>query len=205
MNQISAFTSLAKDIFSIISAIILGYVAITGLQSWKAQMKGKNKYEIAKKIMLDVLGVRNAIIQLRHPIIYGGEIESAKKNMQDKRDLSVDSITDNRLVYTLRWQRIQQAHDQLEVDSMEGELLFGGSFLQRIVDIRMLVNELNNMLGLFLDLSEKPKLSSSEITMLEKTETFVYRQDLINKTDEYNQRLETSIASIRKLLVNILK
>jgi hypothetical protein len=62
------------------SAAVVGVViAYAGLQTWKAQLKGRAAYDVARATLRGALRVRNAIESVRAPFISVGEMHHAFK------------------------------------------------------------------------------------------------------------------------------
>jgi hypothetical protein len=60
---------LAKDIILIFAAIIAIYVGIYGLGTWRRQLKVNTEYQLAKNILVAVYELREAISNVRCPLM----------------------------------------------------------------------------------------------------------------------------------------
>ncbi|MCD4813731.1 hypothetical protein K8S19_08585 [bacterium] len=73
---------LIKDVILTGAAIA---VAITGLNTWKRQLKGKFEYDLCRRILVTLFKYRDAIDGVRHPFMYASE----KPNPPEKETKSM--------------------------------------------------------------------------------------------------------------------
>jgi hypothetical protein len=117
---------------SIVTTIAVGigaYAALSGLNTWREQLRGKTEYELARRLMRSALDVRDMANSFRHPAIGGGEMLDALRE-SGIDPAKVDLITDKRatpLVYQRRWSRVAKAMSDLHVEILEAEVLWGDS------------------------------------------------------------------------------
>ncbi|MDB5050106.1 MAG: hypothetical protein JWO30_3177 [Fibrobacteres bacterium] len=89
------------------------YFAYRGLLVWRAQMTGKDKYEVAKNLLTTIYNVREKIGYLRSPMFMGGEIEAGmKKHFPDHPFNFYDQSAEDekmveRAVMAGRWSKVR--------------------------------------------------------------------------------------------------
>lgn len=153
LSKLLRITSLhqLRDIFISIAALNASIVAILGLEAWKKQYKGKTDYEIARRYLKAVLTLKNSIIYLRNPFISSGEMETAlKEHGLDSSEYTNYQKT-NRVVYSARWKKVQEAWSDLEAELPEAELSWGTSALTISKPLLASVKELLREVQIFLD------------------------------------------------------
>ncbi len=128
-----------KDFITIISSIIIAFVAVYGVTTWKKQLKGQTEYSLARKLLIMLYKTRNAVEGLRSIFLSSGEILSALAEAKIEIDPNI-RITDPKytsVAYNRRWKSVLDAYLEYQVESFEAEALWGENF-------RLLVKELNH-------------------------------------------------------------
>ena len=136
--------SLIKDALSIVSGIILTTIAFLGLQTWKKQLKGNTEYNLARRFLRSVYKIRNAIDYIRNPFITSGETASAIQESNiviDKSD-SDNRATSQNAVYQQRWNRIQDALSEFNVELFEAEVLWGKEIREVVIPLGICISDL---------------------------------------------------------------
>lgn len=60
-----------------LAVVVTVGIAFAGLKTWRQQLVGGKKFEIAEATLMTVYQIRVAIKQIRNPFIFSGEIEEA--------------------------------------------------------------------------------------------------------------------------------
>lgn len=124
-NEVDCFLIL-KENFPIIKEIGLlifggigSYVALQGLSTWKRQLKGKDEYELCKRILIDLYQYRNGIKVVRNPVMFSHEGYS-----EDLEKLEFEERNYNQAVnaYRNRWERISDFRNKLDLDLIESKI-----------------------------------------------------------------------------------
>jgi len=63
-----------KDLTLATAAIVTSYVALYGLNAWKRQHIGQVEYSLARRLLKTSYSIRNAINQVRYPMMWSYEI-----------------------------------------------------------------------------------------------------------------------------------
>jgi hypothetical protein len=149
------------DILNKYSEAIIALSAILGVlfgSSWldtsKKKMKGKLDYDIARKYLKGVLKLRDAIKIVRNPFIPVGEMQSALEKNGFKGDEYENKEKVNRSVYSLRWNKVQEAWTNLEEILTEAEISWGDEAVKIQNDLDKLVRELRSVIWLFVNYSD---------------------------------------------------
>ena len=74
---LSLWVSVGKDALTGLAAVAGVIVASIGLGTWRAQLKGRTEYDLARRLLEATFDVRNMIREARSPMVPGGEVEAA--------------------------------------------------------------------------------------------------------------------------------
>jgi len=126
MTCIQDIVSLLKDVATMVAAVVASFIAVKGYDIWKKQLRGKTEYELARRLLRSVYRVRDAIRLVRNPFPDGEQVEALKEAgiEIDTRD-SESHVQSSQAVYQRRWKVVQAALRELEIDSLEAEVLWG--------------------------------------------------------------------------------
>jgi hypothetical protein len=151
-DALSLYLQPIKDIATIITISIGAYVAMSGLRAWKRQLKGTTEYDLARRILKAVYQLRLAIAKVRSPLITAGEMGAAYSAMEEKpedddprKDAKISAAT-----YDRRWKEVSEAFAQIELEAIEGEVVWGSEAFSMIMDLRRSVNSLSNAIDMHL-------------------------------------------------------
>ena len=152
-----------------IAAVGVG-VAASGLWTWKAQLRGKTEYEVARRVLRAALWVRDEISVVRTPMIFTGEMVAAFQDAgldSEKIEVMKDSRT-NQLVYSRRWKSLMKAMSDFSAELLEAEALWGSKVREPERQLRGCVAELGaSIMMYFRDLS--PHASEATIELHESS------------------------------------
>lgn len=171
------------ELASFIVNIVLAVVAISGviiaglgLKTWRKQLKGTTEYELAKRLLLEVYRIRNAIGYVRNPFLRVTEADS--KNKDVPWEVSA---------YEKRWKELRKAIAKFDTASLEGEVIWGTEVLNLKKDLHKIINELYIVVESFIRSKQNPA-SRRELT--EKEERILYD---VEDDDPYNKGLDAII------------
>ncbi len=203
---IGIIISYTKDILTIISLGIASFVAVRGLQTWKSQLKGTNDYELAKRVLKAVYKLRNAINYVRSPLMTAGEISKAMKEIgiEAKITDSDYSHKSNMAVYNMRWKKVSEAFEDLEIEAIESEVLWGKFIAESIIEIRKNVILLSTAITLFINNLESHRHFSPDDKTRQYYEKIIYNLSL-DENDEFSSSLLEKIKNIENLIKPYLK
>jgi hypothetical protein len=173
-----------KDVVAIISSLVVIYVGLSGLRTWKKQLKGNTEYEHARKLLKVVFKIREAIQHVRNPFISASESSWALD--EAGVDLKGLSQTDpefsrkiNRAVYSKRWEKVLDANNELDVEVFEAEAIWGKELIVAVDPLRKSIRELHWGIEMLL---KKGDIRDPKIN--ERTDKIIY--DFRSLDDETN-------------------
>jgi hypothetical protein len=67
VQDIQQYVTLIKDVLTAIAAVGAASIGLLGLATWRKQLKGRTEYELARRLLVAVYRIRNAVSYLRNP------------------------------------------------------------------------------------------------------------------------------------------
>ena len=111
------------------AAVTGAWVAVSGLQTWRAQLIGKTEYELARRLLRGALEVREQIAVVRGPFMSAGEMSAALTEEAGEKEPNVSDSEQLKkatgLVYNRRWSGVSKAMSDLRLDILEAEVIWG--------------------------------------------------------------------------------
>ena len=126
--------------------------------SWKAQLKGKDEYELARRLLRAAFAVRESIQPVRNPFGLVGDAEVVAQSGPggEKR-----SFLD---VQTARMQIVYSALSNLNVEVLEAKVLWGEDVIDpRIMALRQCISTLDAKIWLLKSEEEQPSRHVTEV------------------------------------------
>ncbi|MGK2849019.1 MAG: hypothetical protein ACSLEX_03050 [Minisyncoccota bacterium] len=182
-----------SNIVTVLATIAGIFLAIKGFSTWKDQLRGKTDYELARRYLRAIYKVRDAIKFVRNPFIPVEEMGVALK--QSGKTQEDDSRETTRMVYNLRWKKVNEAESDLRVELLEAEVSWGQEALDVEKDFHACVIKIYVALKMYLDFD-----NSSERRKEDKE--LIYDQ---GENDKFNKELDSAIKKIEKYLAPHLK
>ncbi|OQY20711.1 MAG: hypothetical protein B6I35_10155, partial [Anaerolineaceae bacterium 4572_32.2] len=84
LQCLQEYITLAKDVVTILAALVAATVAIMGLRTWRKQLRGKTEYELARRLLRSVYRVRDAIRIVRNPFISSAETVQSMREAESE-------------------------------------------------------------------------------------------------------------------------
>ena len=118
--------NIIKDIVTIIAALATVTIAALGLYTWKRQLKGTKRFDIALEAMLETRLLQDSIAFFRAPFISAGEAIDVFKEQEGKDpDFLNREENDKANDYAMaaRWRSISAAYRKYEHSMLQAEIL----------------------------------------------------------------------------------
>lgn len=91
------------------------FIAWSGLNTWKRQLKGSHDFELGRRLLLSLYRCRDALKSARHPFVHPGESD------KDRDDWEASA-------YENRWRAVSEAASELRAAISESEASWGEDF-----------------------------------------------------------------------------
>ena len=115
-----------KDVVTIISLLVASSVALAGLNAWKKQTIARIEYDLARRIIMTVYQLREAIHVFRNPGFEDEELTAAETGLKkDNSDLDIKEVGQRKAAYRLRWNPVETALRDLLIERLEAEATWG--------------------------------------------------------------------------------
>lgn len=176
------------DIITAIAAVGGLIIASIGLGTWKKQLRGTAEYELAKRLMLEVYQLRDALRSVRNPFL-----SVAEGNEEDTEDTW--EIT----AYGKRWELVREVLTRFQVTSLEAEVVWDDITKQPNTEMHKLIREMNATLSAFV--RQKNNKSFSEDFYKMHDDTLYDKGD----DDKYNNALNKAVKNYEAVLKPHLK
>lgn len=125
----------SRDQIVSIAAVLAAIFAFLGLRTWRAEIKGRSEYELAKKLLKSVYKVREAFYHVRHPAIYQYEYPKEMCDYYGHLEKEHD-YEGTEHVYKARWKLMDDAFKKLENFNLDAQVEWGNEFVEIIVPLR---------------------------------------------------------------------
>jgi|GEM_PF-1131074 hypothetical protein len=196
--KISVYFNFTKDLIVTISVAIGAWVAVPGLNTWKKQFAGKEKYNSARNLLKGTYELRSALSYVRSPFMESSEMP------EPPEDHHLSGTPDKRYLYGVskayetRWEKVIKASTSIDTELLEGEVLFGSDIRGKFENLIKLRQELYYNILLHLEL-----INPDDDTTLTSNEKKTKRKILYgrgNEKDEFFNKIKEAISEIEDVL-----
>jgi len=194
-----------KDIVLMCTAITASIVAIKGLSTWKKQLKGKDEYDLCKRIIIDLYKYKEGIKIVRNPVMFSSEFNN--KEDETLTNIQIKNYKNKSYAYQQRWQKIEENRNKLNLDLIESRVFWNGELEKLLLPIFDFENKLFYAVQDTLIMSnpeqdkEYKKVVGESFRQENKTEVLYF----LGKDDKHNNKLERDIKEIENFIQKKLK
>ncbi|HEV8581134.1 MAG TPA: hypothetical protein VGX68_18880 [Thermoanaerobaculia bacterium] len=184
-----AFTA-GINVLTALAAAAAAVVTFIGLNSWRRQLRTNADFEAARRALLAALKVRDSIISFRNPMHWVQEIAaSGAKDLNYERDL-----------YTKRWEQVTAAGEELRLVELEGEVLWGREYLDRLRPLTDCIRDLGWGIQDYLRRKEEAPGTDPKSPWLAEAEAVVKSKSKRDAPDTYEKRLLDAVTGLEEFL-----
>lgn len=191
-----------KEFILVIVAIIGLIVAISGLKTWRKQLKGNTEYDLARRLLKAIYEFRESIRTVRDPLISANEVKESYRNA-GIIFLGDNPISDDRrdiYVYQKRWQGVSEKNNNLAVELLEAEVLWGKDIRDLVNNFLRVTGELRLGLNLFLEIGIEGIRQEYSQEKEEEIIDLIYDKSDNLDEDSFSRKLATEIQEIEGYL-----
>lgn len=120
-------------------------IAAIGLTTWRKQLRGTTEYELAKRLLLQVYRLRDALQYTRSPFLNVGEAGEVPEGMSWEI-----------AAYNHRWDTVREATSKLSAVALECEVVWGSDIDNLTQELRSHIFTLSNAVDAFVRAKEDP-------------------------------------------------
>lgn len=122
----NAYLENLHAVFEILFFAVATGAAYEGVNTWKKQLSGKTRFEIAKNALAHTYQIRDAIISVRSPLMSSKEYENRPKYEKELNSLEKNSkFLDAHFAYQKRFDAVRRAISKAYSSFIEAEAIFG--------------------------------------------------------------------------------
>jgi hypothetical protein len=153
--------SLTKDVFSIIGTVVgavisaatIGvaiYFGRAGLHTWRKQLRGSGDHDLARRLLIELYQLRDAIQRARSPGVFSFESTpfEGETPSEDPKRASYDASA---RAYRRRLSAMDEARNPLLATMLEAEAVWGGGLKNLMEQVFKLEREFVNNVRLYLN------------------------------------------------------
>lgn len=178
-----------ENIVAILNLILVGfgvYFAAKGLDAWKKQLKGKDNYDLSRRLLKNIYTVRESIRFVRNPLISTGEMETSLVKSGFKVEDYSNRTKMHNAVYSIRWNKIMEAKAELDTLLIEVEVLWGKDYLHIFKELNDKILKLYSTLTIFLNYEKDVPFDRSILYDIGEKDIFSREVDsAVVKIEEY--------------------
>jgi hypothetical protein len=114
------------------------FIAARGLKAWRVQLEGSAQFDLARRLLLEVYRLRDALEGVRSPMMHVGEAAGADPEVP--WEISA---------YERRWQRVQDISAPLDACIHESQILWDDETQELMRELRRLIGKLSFVLNTY--------------------------------------------------------
>lgn len=138
--EYSQFFGIVKDITLSIAAGITAWVAYSGLNKWKKELRGKIDFDTAHALIKATYKVRDELKYARSPFIPSHEFPKGYDSFNKNSEKEGDAYT---FIYSNRMKHVFDATQDFDIRALEAEALWGRQIKEYTQELRMCYRQLN--------------------------------------------------------------
>lgn len=198
-----------KDFLEITVWLFWWLIAFLWLNTWKKQIKWNIEFDTARKILNQIYKIRRWIETVRNPFIPAYEmIYKWTKDGLSEKELEIAWL---REAYNNRFELLDKTKQEILLDVLEAEVLWGKDIKNKLYDFLWVVRELELAVQDYLKIKHMSNLERQESYWKERyseVDEIIYAKSLnsieINKDDKYALNLDSKIKDIENYLKKFL-
>lgn len=130
-----------KDIILSLSAMITVILAVYGIKSWRRELAGKTRFDIARRLLQATYRIREEFWGVRSRFITAAEFPSSYSGMSGKNS-NQENYEAFFHVYKNRLEPLKDAIQEFDVAALEAEVLWGDEIKKITDEIRSCLQSL---------------------------------------------------------------
>ncbi len=194
-----SWVSVIKDYLDALSIPVTAYFGYKGVVAWREQMRGKDKYLIAKNLLKSIYRIRENVEYVRSSFFTSGEMATAvQKHFPDaKIDYFDKTEEDDRkidaAVFHERWAKFFEVYPDYEVIKYEAIVHWGNKIEVALSEFEKLLRGLKTRTDMY------PRLKNGVQKSKDEFGEYIFGTSLDGK-DDFKINFEASIKKIELLL-----
>lgn len=186
----NADLSITRDVVGIVGTVGALIIGGLGLSTWRRQLHGTSKFEVAKRILTTTYRVQDAIDWARNPMIQLNkeEFEAGRQLEEEQR------------IYAERLGKVNEHRAELRTLALEARAIWGESAQECFAPLHELVGKLHGEIWLHFWLKGAYAGPGTHVDRsperIHKNDAIVYKTD---DSDEFSQQLIEAVRHIESI------
>lgn len=192
LNTIESFAPIVQAISIVVTAVF----ASLGLNTWRKQMIGKRKFDVAENILVSMFRMKKIITDIRNPFVMASEIKLTRKWFQANQSQEKEP-NDTSLAYLAISWRMSQKNEQIqELLSLRpvGTVLFGNMVDEAISDFNRALNEIAMAANMLYDAASRNETLDKGLATDLRAKIWQANDD-----DEIAKRLDATVNKVLRV------
>lgn len=190
LNLTSVDLSITKDIVTIIGTTGALIIGVVGLTTWRRQLHGTSKFQVAKNILTTTYRIHDAIQAVRSPILHlrKEEVEAGR------------SLEEKQRIYSERLTHLSEQRAELRALALEARAIWGDKGQDCFTSIQELIGILHAEIWLHFWLKGAYAGPGATVDRsperVEANDRIVY---YINDEDEFTKQVQEAVSGVEEI------
>ncbi|MDH4395253.1 MAG: hypothetical protein QE278_06220 [Limnobacter sp.] len=186
----AADLGLTKDVFAIIGTLGALVIGGLGLSTWRRQLHGTSKFQVAKNILITTYQIQDAIQAVRSPMLFlrKEEVEAGR------------SLDEEQRIYSERLTSLYEKRSELRALALEARAIWGTEVTDCFQPIQDLIGTLRAEIWLHFWLKGAYAGPGAQVDRsperVEANDKIVY---YVNDKDEFTQKIQSAVDGVEKM------
>jgi hypothetical protein len=141
------------------------WIAYKGLDTWRSQLRVQAEYELARRLMRAALRLKDAIIAARVPVSEEAQPVTVKIGSAGG---TIHTRDVDRETFRARWERAEDSMNDLYLESMDADVVWGKAADDRIAPLRKHYFDLLNDMEDYFKERSRPGASKEVVSELRR-------------------------------------
>ncbi|MGO9600556.1 MAG: hypothetical protein ACLP7Q_21445 [Isosphaeraceae bacterium] len=185
---------------TIVTAILAVYIAGQGLSTWRRQLSANARHDLARRWILSAYKLRDEVENVRRAGWHSTEAAAALA----ESGVSLDGLSEKEkrqavalAVYAKRWKPLYAARSELNVNSLEAQVLWGNAARETFLDVSRVTQKLWAAIVVDQEFSESGIVEDRQERMERKKIMWCMTDS--REKDEFMVELNAAIAKIEEI------
>jgi len=193
--------TIIKDISLIIVACIGSIVAIIGLNTWKAEQRGRVAFELARNLLANTYRLRDQVSNLRAPFMSAAEMKNPPDDSPFVKTEKGKHFYRQYSGYERRLTPIDETLKKIFVDLAEAEALWGSNIRKEYNKLFSIINKLVIEIHMYLDqLNPEKPMFQYKLDYEDNMKRVKIMFGTGSEKDEYARKVDGAIKSIENCI-----
>lgn len=181
---------MTKDVVAIIGTVGALTIGVLGLSTWRRQLHGTSKFQVAKNILTTTYRIQDAMQAVRSPVLHlrKEEVEAGRRLEEEQR------------IYSERLQNLNEQRSELRTLVLEARAIWGDQGQDRFEPIQKLIGTLHAEIWLHFWLKGGYAGPGAQIDRsperVEANDKIVY---YVNDEDEFTQKIKAAVRGVEEI------